>query len=412
MVAVSGAKADRQHAPLGQGRFGLNMVAVVGVTLGVMTDSTTRRSFAIALAGAGLATGRRTKAPVPYGVLPTLPQLRWSRLGFYNFLHFTVNTFTDKEWGEGDESPAIFNPTAFDPDAICAVLKEAGSAGLILTCKHHDGFCLWPTKTTDHSIRFSPYKKGQGDIVRELSDAAARAGLKFGVYLSPWDRNNAAYGTPAYLDIYRRQLRELLTEYGPIFEIWHDGANGGSGYYGGARETRTIDKAHYYDWPTTWALARKLQPDAVIFSDVGPDIRWVGNEKGIAGETCWATYSPVATNGGPAVPGDVREKESTVGTRHGKLWLPAECDVSIRPGLVLPRFGKRQGENRPAALRPLLRFHRTRRQFLTQRSARPTRSHLRDRCRFTPQVRAHHAHYVRPQSRLGRAHPRLQYARE
>jgi alpha-L-fucosidase len=290
-----------------------------------------RRSFVLGLAAAS-SSFATTAPPSPYGALPSKAQLRWSELGFYNFLHFTVNTFADKEWGEGDEDPAIFNPSAFDAAAICSVLKDAGSRGVILTCKHHDGFCLWPTKTTDHSIRRSPYKNGQGDIVRELSEAAARSGLKFGFYLSPWDRNNAAYGTPAYIDIYRSQLRELLTEYGSIFEIWHDGANGGTGYYGGAREKRTIDKAHYYDWPNTWALARKLQPDAVIFSDVGPDIRWVGNEKGIAGETCWATYTPVATNGGPAVPGDVREKESTSGTRNGKFWLPAECDVSIRPG--------------------------------------------------------------------------------
>lgn len=292
----------------------------------------TRRSVLFGLAGAAGAFGFAAPPPKPYEVLPSERQLQWSELGFYNFLHFTVNTFTDKEWGEGDEDPAIFNPTAFDAGAMCSVLKEAGSKGVILTCKHHDGFCLWPTKTTDHNIRLSPYKDGNGDIVRELSDAAAKAGLKFGVYLSPWDRNNAAYGTPQYLDIYRAQLRELLTQYGPIFEIWHDGANGGTGFYGGAKERRTIDKAHYYDWPTTWALARELQPNAVIFSDIGPDIRWVGNEKGIAGETCWATYSPLATDGGPAVPGDVREKDSTVGTRHGKLWLPAECDVSIRPG--------------------------------------------------------------------------------
>jgi alpha-L-fucosidase len=292
----------------------------------------TRRSILMSLAGAVGTFATSADSPKPYGVLPTGRQLGWSELGFYNFLHFTVNTFTDKEWGEGDEDPAIFNPTAFDGDAICAVLKDAGSRGVILTCKHHDGFCLWPTKTTDHSIRLSPYKNGKGDIVRELSEAAARAGLKFGVYLSPWDRNNAAYGTPAYIDLYRRQLRELLTQYGPIFEIWHDGANGGTGYYGGAREKRTIDKAHYYDWPNTWALARELQPNAVIFSDVGPDIRWVGNEKGIAGETCWATYSPIGTNGGPAVPGDVKAEESTVGTRDGKFWMPAECDVSIRPG--------------------------------------------------------------------------------
>ena len=290
-----------------------------------------RRSF---LKAAPLGFTALTKNPAPYAVYvrPSEAQVAWSELEFYNFLHFTVNTFTDKEWGDGDEDPAIFNPTAFDADAICSVLKDAGSKGVILTCKHHDGFCLWPTKTTEHSIRNSPYKGGKGDIVKELSQAAARSGLKFGVYLSPWDRNQATYSTPQYIDIYRRQLRELLTGYGPIFEIWHDGANGGSGYYGGARETRTIDKAHYYDWQNTWDLEHKLQPGAVRFSDVGPDIRWVGNEKGIAGETCWATYSPVAENGGTAVPGDVKAEQSTVGTRNGKYWMPAECDVSIRPG--------------------------------------------------------------------------------
>ena len=268
----------------------------------------------------------------PYGAIPSERQLHWAELDFYNFLHFTVNTFTDKEWGYGDESPSIFNPTNFDADAIVETLKAAGSKGVILTCKHHDGFCLWPTKTTQHSIQYSPYKNGKGDIVKEVSEAAARHGLKFGVYLSPWDRNQATYGTPAYIPIYREQMRELLTGYGPIFEIWHDGANGGSGYYGGARETRTIDKLHYYDWPGTWALERKLQPGACIFSDVGPDIRWVGNEKGIAGETCWATFTPRSPNGGPGAPGDVVASENTTGTRNGKYWMPAECDVSIRPG--------------------------------------------------------------------------------
>lgn len=258
--------------------------------------------------------------------------MHWSDLEFYNFLHFTVNTFTDKEWGYGNEDPAIFNPTDFDADAIIETLKAAGSKGVILTCKHHDGFCLWPTKTTAHSIRHSPYNGGQGDIVKEISEAAGRYGLKFGVYVSPWDRNQATYGTPQYIQIYRQQLRELLTNYGPVFEIWHDGANGGSGYYSGANETRTIDKLHYYDWPATWSLERELQPEAVIFSDVGPDVRWVGNEKGIAGEPCWATYTPRSSNGGPGVPGDVVEAENTSGTRNGKYWMAAECDVSIRPG--------------------------------------------------------------------------------
>jgi len=168
--------------------------------------------------------------------------------------------------------------------------------------------------------------------VAEIAAAARRRKLLFGVYLSPWDRNSAAYGTIEYLKIYRQQLTELLTNYGPIFEVWHDGANGGDGFYGGAREKRTIDKRTYYDWPRTWDMVRSLQPDAVIFSDVGPDVRWVGNERGIAGDPCWMAYDPVAADGGPASPGDVREKESPTGHRHGSKWLPPECDVSIRPG--------------------------------------------------------------------------------
>ena len=248
------------------------------------------------------------------------------------FLHFTVNTFTGKEWGDGDEDPSIFNPTGFDADAIVLALKAGGMKGVILTCKHHDGFCLWPTKTTDHCIRFSRWKAGKGDVVREISQAAARHGLKFGVYLSPWDRNNAEYGRPAYIVTYREQLTELLTWYGRVFEVWFDGANGGTGYYGGARETRTIDKHSYYDWPTTWALVRRLQPDAMIFSDVGPDARWVGNESGAAGETCWATCDPVTSDGEPAVPGDANPSVLNTGTRFGSRWMPAECDVSIRPG--------------------------------------------------------------------------------
>jgi alpha-L-fucosidase len=294
----------------------------------------TRRQFlAAASAGAMLANASAAPAgPAPYGALPSPRQLLWHEMELYGFLHFTVNTFTGKEWGYGDEDPSIFNPTAFDPDAIIAGLKSAGMKGAILTCKHHDGFCLWPTKTTDHSLRKSTWRNGKGDVVRDLSEAARRHGLKFGVYLSPWDRNNAHYGTPAYIGIYREQLRELLTGYGPVFEVWHDGANGGDGYYGGAREKRLIDKRTYYDWPTTWALVRQLQPGAVIFSDVGPDIRWVGNEKGYANDTCWETYDPVGQDGGPASPGDVRAAESGTGTRNGSKWLPPECDVSIRPG--------------------------------------------------------------------------------
>ncbi len=297
-------------------------------------EITRRTLFAVAplaLNGAAQAIAQ-VSPPKPVGPTPSARQVAWSGLEFYNFLHFTVNTFTDKEWGYGDEDPALFNPTGFDADSIVRTLADAGSKGVILTCKHHDGFCLWPTKTTEHSIKHSPYKGGKGDIVREISEAAGRAGLKFGVYVSPWDRNQATYGTPRYLTVYREQLRELLTSYGPIFEIWHDGANGGDGYYGGAREKRIIDKLHYYDWPRTWQMERELQPGAVIFSDVGPDVRWVGNENGVAGETCWATYTPESPNGGPGSPGDVRAEESTRGTLNGKFWMPAECDVSIRPG--------------------------------------------------------------------------------
>ncbi len=279
-----------------------------------------------------LAASGKAAAPSAYGAVPSSRQLAWHQLETTAFLHFTVNTFTNKEWGYGDEDPNIFNPSAFDADAIVAALADAGMRGVILTCKHHDGFCLWPTKTTEHSVAASSWRAGKGDVVREISEAARRRGLAFGVYLSPWDRNSAAYGHAEYIAIYREQLTELLTSYGPIFEVWHDGANGGDGFYGGAREKRTIDKNSYYDWPGTWDLMRKLQPGAVIFSDVGPDVRWVGNERGIAGDPCWCAYDPVGMDGGPASPGNVREKESPMGHRHGSRWLPAECDVSIRPG--------------------------------------------------------------------------------
>ncbi len=285
----------------------------------------TRRAL---LAGAGAVPLLRAAGPA----VPTPRQLRWHDLETTAFLHFTINTYTDKEWGYGDEDPNLFQPSKFDPDAIAAALADAGMRGVILTCKHHDGFCLWPTPTTEHSIKKTSWRGGKGDVVRDIAEAARRKGLLFGVYLSPWDRNSAHYGAPKYVEMYRAQLTELLTQYGPIFEVWHDGANGGDGFYGGAREKRTIDKRTYYDWPNTWALVRKLQPEAVIFSDVGPDVRWVGNERGIAGDPCWAAFDPIGTDGGPASPGDVREKESPTGHRNGSRWLPAECDVSIRPG--------------------------------------------------------------------------------
>ena len=286
---------------------------------------TTRRAFlATSLAAAGLRLVDRTDPPAPYPPTPSTRQLAWHELEFYGFLHFTVNTFTNREWGYGDESPDVFNPTDFDPDQIVGAAKDGGMKGLILTCKHHDGFCLWPSRYTEHSVRNSPWKR---DAVKEISEACARAGVQFGVYLSPWDRNRAEYGKPEYLTYYRNQLRELLTEYGPIFEIFFDGANGGDGYYGGAYERREIDNRTYYDWPATWQLVRELQPTTVLFSDAGPDIRWVGNERGIAGETCWAT-----SNRDDFSPGNADTDRLNHGDRPGTHWVPAECDVSIRPG--------------------------------------------------------------------------------
>jgi alpha-L-fucosidase len=264
--------------------------------------------------------------PQPFGPVPTARQLRWHEMEFYGFVHFTVNTFTDKEWGYGDELESVFNPTDFNADQIAKTAKQAGMKGLILTAKHHDGFCLWPSQYTEHSVKNSPWKNGKGDVVKELSEACRRQGMRFGVYLSPWDRNSKDYGRPEYITYYRNQLRELLTHYGDIFTVWFDGANGGDGYYGGARETRKIDARTFYDWDNTRQLVRQLMPLAVMFSDAGPDFRWVGNESGIAGEPCWATL-----NAAGRFPGGSSQGLNS-GERPGTDWIPAECDVSIRPG--------------------------------------------------------------------------------
>jgi len=265
---------------------------------------------------------RSAVEPKPYGPLPSARQRAWHELETYGFLHFTVNTFTDREWGLGDEDPAIFNPTDFSADQIVTSCQAGGLKQLILTAKHHDGFCLWPSHYTGHTIARSPYKDGQGDIVGEIAAACARHGLKFGVYVSPWDRNNSEYGRPDYVRVYHGQLRELLTQYGQLHEVWFDGANGGDGYYGGAREMRKIDATTYYQWDVIRAMVRELQPDAVMFADAHMDVRWVGNEDGIAGDPCWPTM-----DNQPYTP-----ERGNSGVRGGALWNPAEVDVSIRPG--------------------------------------------------------------------------------
>jgi len=267
-------------------------------------------------------------APDPLPPIPTKQQLAWHRMETNVFVHFTVNTFTGREWGFGNESPKIFNPTDFDPEQWMKTFKKVGFKGIILTAKHHDGFCLWPSKYTDHDIANSPFKNGNGDVVQAVSKAARKYGLKFGIYLSPWDRNRADYGKPGYINYYRNQLRELFTNYGPIYEMWFDGANGGNGYYGGANEERRIDRKHYYHWPKTLQIIKDLQPKTLLFSDSGPDLRWVGNENGIAGKTNWNMLTPDTLYPGKAHTSHLLR----TGAIDGSDWIPAEVDVSIRPG--------------------------------------------------------------------------------
>ena len=269
--------------------------------------------------------------PAPFGPVPTARQIQWHEMEQYAFAHFSVNTFADKEWGFGNEQEAVFNPTAFDAGQIVRAAKSAGMKGLILTAKHHDGFCLWPAKSTPHNITASPYKKGKGDIVREMADACKQEGLKFGVYVSPWDRNHADYGGPGYVQAYHAQIRELATGYGPIFEMWFDGASGGSGFYGGKGGSRRIDYNTYYGWKEIRAMIRELQPDCAIWCGQyaesnrlhWADSRWGGSEGGDVGEPCWNAVDSKVMNAG---------EMWSQGRRNGDLWCPAEGDVSIRPG--------------------------------------------------------------------------------
>ncbi|TFH36004.1 MAG: alpha-L-fucosidase, partial [Bacteroidia bacterium] len=268
------------------------------------------------------------QAPAPFGATPSSRQLEWHRMQYYAFIHFGLNTFTDREWGYGDESPELFNPTDLDCRQWARVASEAGMEGIVITAKHHDGFCLWPSAYTEHSVKNSPWMEGKGDILKELRQACDEYGLKLGIYLSPWDRNHPQYGKPEYIEYYRNQLKELLSGYGEIFEVWFDGANGGDGYYGGAYEMRRIDNRTYYDWENTWEIVRKLQPGAVMFSDGGPDIRWIGNERGYADTTNWCTMK--SNSFYPGI-GGVND-QLVHGIEDGDIWLPGEVDTSIRPG--------------------------------------------------------------------------------
>ncbi|MFS4417752.1 alpha-L-fucosidase [Maribacter sp. 2307ULW6-5] len=287
----------------------------------------TYRIFSLLLVMMMAVSCAQVSPPAPVGPLPTERQLAWQELEYYAFIHFNMNTFTNMEWGTGGERPEQFNPTEMDVRQWAKVIKEAGMKGVILTAKHHDGFCLWPTKTTEHSVKNSPWKDGQGDVVKELAAACAEFGIKFGVYLSPWDRNAGNYGGPEYVADFHEQLRELLTDYGEVFEVWFDGANGGSGYYGGANETRKIDSKTYYEWDKVTAMVRELQPNAVIFGDGGPDVRWVGTEEGFANETNWSIMRR-----DEIYPGWPRYVELRSGHADGTHWLPAEVNTSIRPG--------------------------------------------------------------------------------
>ncbi|MBR4829021.1 MAG: alpha-L-fucosidase [Muribaculaceae bacterium] len=280
--------------------------------------------MAIALVFSLSVNADNSKTPEPCLPVPSPQQVEWQRLETYAFIHFGPNTFTDKEWGFGDTPPEAFNPTRLDCEQWVQTVVKAGMKGIILTCKHHDGFCLWHTKYTDYSVANSPFRR---DVVRELSDACRKYGIKFGVYLSPWDRHQASYGTAEYVTYYYNQLEELMTQYGDVFEVWFDGANGGDGWYGGACEKREIDRSTYYNYPKAWGIVNRLQPSAVIFSDGGPGCRWVGNEKGFANPTNWSFLRIKEV-----YPGYPQYEELQSGHADGDAWCASECNTSIRPG--------------------------------------------------------------------------------
>lgn len=266
----------------------------------------------------------KVEHPIAFEPVPSENHMRWQEMEYYAFIHFSLNTYTDQAWGYGDEDVNLFNPRELDARQWARICKESGMKGIIITAKHHSGFCLWPSEYTEYSVKNAPWKDGKGDVVRELAEACEEYGLKLGIYVSPWDRNHADYGKPEYITYFRNQIKELLTDYGPIFEIWFDGANGGTGYYGGANENRHIDRTTYYDWQPTYKMIRELQPDIVIWNDGGDraDLRWVGTEAGYVGETNWSLLNAT---------GEVEWGMLHFGLESGDSWVPAEVNTSIRP---------------------------------------------------------------------------------
>ncbi len=283
---------------------------------------------------------RSVEPPAPYGACPTASQIAWQRMEMNMFCHFGPNTFTDKEWGDGTEAEELFDPTDLDCNQWAETAKRAGMKGIIVTAKHHDGFCLWPNPHSTHTVLRSPWKDGKGDLLALLRQACDNNGLKMGIYISPWDRNAPTYGTEAYNETFRLTLQDALSRYGEIFEQWFDGANGEG----------PIGKKQTYDWPLFNSTVKSLQPNAVIFSDVGPGCRWVGNENGEAGESCWSTLNIDNFTPGAGAP---HTDTLNQGNRNGNRWVPAETDVSIRPGWFY------HPNEHPKSLKELLRIYYT-----------------------------------------------------
>ena len=275
--------------------------------------------FTLIVLSGFLFSSYQLKAQVKFGPTPTKEQLAWHDKEFYLFMHFGPNTFTDLEWGHGSENPNVFNPTALDCDQWVRTAKAAGAKGIIITAKHHDGFCLWPSKFSKHTVRESSWLNGKGDVLKMLSEACKKGGIEMGVYISPWDKNHPLYGTPAYNDVYINTMKELLTNYGKFFELWWDGANG-EGPNG---------KKQQYDFTKFKDSALAFQPQLVIFSDIGPHIRWVGNERGIINATNWNLLDTVGFKRGEGAPPN---DTLNMGNFNGKHWIGAEADVSIRKG--------------------------------------------------------------------------------